>query len=132
MIAMIARAALTPEDEALLASVRKALADIWADPVLVRHVAMSRSTARAIERDLARRHLSFNRATPSRRVGVAPLPSGPHTHTAPRYSRQPTLARGCEARPAASDNRRGDKRQACTLGMDAKGETFFHGDNNAR
>jgi hypothetical protein len=93
MTAIIARAALTPEDEALLASVRKALADLWADPVIVRHVAMSRSAARAIERHLCRLKIK-------------------NKNTAPRSSRQPTLVSGCEAHPAACDKRRGDRRQA--------------------
>jgi hypothetical protein len=46
-------APITAEDAALLAAVRKALADMWADPVFVRHIAMSRRTARAIERQLS-------------------------------------------------------------------------------
>ena len=132
---MIARAALTPEDEALLASVRKALADLWADPVFVRHVAMSRSAARAIERHLSRLPLKNKRATPSRRAaGCHPVPDSPHLHSAPRSSRQPTLARGCEAEPAACDTRRGDKRMHTTLPMVRKGENFCtdHGDFNAR
>lgn len=49
------QADLRKEDEALLASLRKALADIWADPVFVRHIAMSRATARAVERYLSQR-----------------------------------------------------------------------------
>jgi hypothetical protein len=53
-------------------------------------------------------------------------------HTAPRYSRQPTLVSGCEGHPAASDKRRGDKRVAYTLRMDGNGEAFFHGDTDAR
>ncbi|XAI96873.1 hypothetical protein [Synechococcus phage Ssp-JY40] len=127
MIAHLARAALTPEDEALLASVRKALADIWADPVFVRHVAMSRSAARAIERHLSA--LSLRRAS-SLRAGLAIPPSGkPQPYTAPRSSQQPTLARGCEAEPAArnsSAHRRGDKRKHTTLGMVRRGEFFIH------
>ena len=71
----------------------------------------------------------------SRRAGLAPhTPSEPQPYTAPRYPQQPTLARGCEARPAAresSANRRGDKRVHTTLGMDVKGETFFHGETCA-
>jgi len=129
--AMTARAALTPEDEALLASVRKALADIWADPVLVRHVAMSRSAARAIERHLSALSIRNKRATSSRRAGLG-RPTEPQPHTAPRSSRQPMLASGCEAHPAACDERRGDRRQHTTLRMDGNGETCFHGDTNAR
>ena len=109
---MTARAALTPEDEALLASVRKALADLWADPVIVRHVAMSRSAARAIEWHLSR--LKFK-------------------NTAPRSSLQPTLVSGCEGHPAASDKRRGDRRQAYTLRMVRNDEIFcfYHGETCA-
>lgn len=126
---MTARAALTPEDEALLASVRKALADLWADPVFVRHVAMSRSAARAIERHLTA--LTLRRAH-SRRVGAAtPTTGSPITTTAPRSSRQPTLVSGCEAHPAACDKRRGDRRQAYTLRMDGNDETLFHGETCA-
>lgn len=55
-------ASLSPEDQALLASCRKALADIWADPVFVRHISMSRASARALERSLTS---SPNRVTRS-------------------------------------------------------------------
>lgn len=44
---------LTPEDARLLRNVRRALAEPFADPVLVDRVAMSRATARAIERLLS-------------------------------------------------------------------------------
>ncbi len=53
-------------------------------------------------------------------------------NTAPRSSRQPALARGCEAEPAARVTRRGDKRMHRTLPMVRKGETLFHGETNAR
>lgn len=64
-----------------------------------------------------------------RRVNGAPC-----TITAPRFSRQPTLVSGCEAHPAASDKRRGDKRQAYTLRKDGNDEIccLEHGDGNAR
>lgn len=42
------------------------------------------------------------RATPSRRAGDGIYPSAvPQPYSAPRSLQQPTLARGCEAEPAA-------------------------------
>lgn len=77
------------------------------------------------------------RANPSRRAGaVTATPDGPHPHSAPRSSQQPTLARGCEAEPAAncsSVERRGDTRMHTTLRMVRKGEIFtaVHGETCA-
>lgn len=65
---------LTPEDAALLASVRKALVNPFADPVIVRDVSMSRSSARAIERHLSA--LSLVRARSQRAGAAASSPCG--------------------------------------------------------
>lgn len=70
------------------------------------------------------------RATPAQRAGLGPCPE-PQPYSAPRYIRQPTLARGCEAEPAekyqtASAKRRGDQRMDTTLPMVRKGEIFIH------
>lgn len=72
----------------------------------------------------------FTNRAPTTREGLGSIPPAkPQPLTAPRSSQQPTLARGCEAEPAArnsSAHRRGDKRKHTTLGMVRKGETFFH------
>jgi hypothetical protein len=131
---MTARAALTPEDQALLASVRKALSDLWADPVFVRHVAMSRSAARAIEQHLSRLNIKNKRATPSRRAGAVTPVSGSPTFTAPCTSQQPTLISGCEGRAADqldSVERRQGKRTHVSLRMLANDEALFHGETCA-
>jgi hypothetical protein len=77
---------MTPEDEALLASVREALANPWDDPVIVGHLTIRRSEARTIERSLSRQALAqrnSNHACPlarEERSQLHPL------LTAPRFS----------------------------------------------
>lgn len=118
---------LSSEDAALLASVRKALFDPWADPVFVRHIAMSRREARRIERNLS----SQSRSHPTARADASPLPLGTRQpNTAPAVLQKPTLASGFEGRPPAgtsSTQRAADHRK---LRMDGNGENFFHEDIN--
>lgn len=90
------------------------------------HAAPPRDVIAAFVLDPAfARHITLRAS--SRRAGAATPPSGkPQPYTAPRSSQQPTLVSGCEAHPAASDKRRGDKRKAYSLRKDGNDEIFFH------
>ena len=143
----------SPEDTRLLASVRAALKEPFADPVFVRHVSMSRAAARAIERNLS----TSKRGTVSLPApgSVTPRPIGaPHpiraamsrhgatgcikhdaplTNTAPAILRQPTLARGCDGCPPAGASVAQVAEGHMSARMGSKGEFFIseHGDCNA-
>lgn len=143
----------SPEDTRLLASVRAALAQPFADPVFVRHVSMSRAAARAIERSLT----TSKRGTVSLPApgSATPRPTGaPHpiraamsrhgatgriihdaplTNTAPAILRQPTLARGCDGCPPAGASAAREAEGHVPARMGSKGEVSFceHGAFNA-